>query len=267
MLGDGTSQADTSALARSIADEVPRVLHVDDDRAFLDLAESFLTRHGLAVTTAEGPDEAREVLASGGVDCVVSDYDMPGENGVEFLEWVRAERPKLPFVLFTGKGSEEVASEAISAGVTDYLQKETGTEQWRVLANRVENLVERRRSERLAEYSFEAMETAREGISILDGTGRFVYVNRAYAEVVRYERAELVGAHWEMLYPDDEVETAHEEILPAVREEGRWVGESVYLRKDDSEVLVDHALSRCEEGVVVCLVRSVEGDVDRQQTA
>lgn len=43
--------------------------------------------------------------------------------------------------LFTGKGSEEVASEAISAGVSDHLQKESGTDQYAILANRIENLV------------------------------------------------------------------------------------------------------------------------------
>jgi DNA-binding NtrC family response regulator len=54
---------------------------------------------------------------------------MPGVDGLEFLASVREEYPDLPFILFTGKGSEEIASEAISRGVTDYLQKETGTDQ------------------------------------------------------------------------------------------------------------------------------------------
>ncbi|QLD87503.1 response regulator [Natronomonas salina] len=256
MTEKGSPRADASALARSIADEVPHVLHVDDDRAFLELAETFLSRHGLIASTAESTTEARERLASSAVDCIVCDYDMPEENGVEFLESVRADRPNLPFVLFTGKGSEEVASEAISAGVTDYLQKETGTEQWRVLANRVENLVERRRSERLAEYSFRAMETAREGISLIDVDGRFVYVNRAYADFVGYDREDLVGRHWEELYQDADLEDVYDEVLPAVRQDGEWEGEHVYLRADGSTIPVDHALSYCEEGVLVCLIRA-----------
>jgi GAF domain-containing protein len=82
------------------------------------------------------------------VHAVVSDYDMPGENGIEFLERVRSTYPDLSFGLFTGQGDEDVASEAISAGVSDYLQKGTGTEQYAVLADRVGNLVEQRRTER-----------------------------------------------------------------------------------------------------------------------
>lgn len=53
---------------------------------------------------------------------------MPGLDGLDVLERVRGEYPDLPFILFTGKGSEEIASDAISKGVTDYLQKGGGTE-------------------------------------------------------------------------------------------------------------------------------------------
>jgi DNA-binding response OmpR family regulator len=206
MTEDWSSTVDATVLSGLVADEAIHVLHVDDDAAFLDLAAAFLTRHGLAVTTAESPAAAREVLAAESIDCVVSDYDLPGEDDIEFLRAVREEYPTLPFVLFTGKGSEEVASEAISAGVTDYLQKETGTEQWRVLANRVENLVERRRSQRLVECCLQAIETVREGVSLLDEAGRFVYANRAYADLIGYVRRELVGRHWEALYPPADVD-------------------------------------------------------------
>ncbi|MFB6175738.1 MAG: response regulator, partial [Halobaculum sp.] len=74
------------------------------------------------------------------------DYEMPGEDGLELLASVRETHPDLPFVLFTGEGSESVASDAISAGVTDYLQKGSGTEQYTILANRISNAVSRRRA-------------------------------------------------------------------------------------------------------------------------
>ncbi|MFW5938625.1 MAG: PAS domain S-box protein, partial [Halanaeroarchaeum sp.] len=56
-----------------------------------------------------------------------------------------------PFILFTGKGSEDVASDAIAAGVTDYLQKERGSGQYTVLANRIENAVDQYRTTERAE--------------------------------------------------------------------------------------------------------------------
>ncbi|MEF8843390.1 MAG: response regulator [Haloarculaceae archaeon] len=129
-----------------------RVLHVDDDEPLLGLASTMLERRGFEVVTATDVDQALGVLDSEPVDCVVSDYQMPDRNGIEFLELVRERDPERPFVLFTGEGSEEVASDAIAAGVTDYLQKRTAPDQFEELADRVERAVrERRTAEGLSE--------------------------------------------------------------------------------------------------------------------
>ncbi|MGM0592619.1 MAG: PAS domain S-box protein, partial [Halobacteriota archaeon] len=125
------------------------ILHVDDDPHFTSVAGDFIERAGrFDVVTAPGASEGLARLAEAEIDCVVSDYDMSPTNGLEFLEVVRERYPELPFILFTGKGSEEIASEAISAGVTDYIQKQTGTEQYALLANRVQNAVASARSKR-----------------------------------------------------------------------------------------------------------------------
>jgi len=125
-----------------------RVLHVEDDPNFAEMAAAFLEgeHEGLTVETATGAAEGRGLLAEGEFDCVVSDYEMPGENGIELLESVREQHPDLPFILFTGKGSEAVASDAISAGVTDYIQKGNGTELFELLVNRIENAVSQYRT-------------------------------------------------------------------------------------------------------------------------
>jgi PAS domain S-box-containing protein len=127
-----------------------RVLLVEDDDAQADLTASFLEREddAFSVTTRSAAEPALDYLQDAEVDCVLSDHDMPGKDGLELLDDVRDLDADLPFVLFTGKGSEEIASEAISAGVTDYLQKEGGNDQYAVLANRVRNAVEKRRSQR-----------------------------------------------------------------------------------------------------------------------
>lgn len=125
------------------------VLHVDYDPDFADLTAEFLKRENerITVETTTTPAEALDRLAKNHVDCVVADYEMPGKNGIELLEAVKEAAPALPFILFTGKGSEEIASHAISAGVSDYLQKSPGTDQYTVLANRIINLVKQRRAE------------------------------------------------------------------------------------------------------------------------
>ncbi|TKX41436.1 response regulator [Halorubrum sp. SD690R] len=100
-----------------------RVLHVDDQPDFAEMTTAFLERESdrFDTETVSSASEGLNRLAESTFDCVISDYEMPGQNGVEFLRAVREEWPDLPFILFTGKGSETVASDATSAGVTDYL--------------------------------------------------------------------------------------------------------------------------------------------------
>ncbi|WP_123532953.1 GAF domain-containing protein [Halosimplex salinum] len=126
-----------------------RVLHVDDDTDLAAVTSRHLELESdrLSVVTVDAPETALERIRTEQFDCVVSDYQMPGMDGLALLEAVRAEYPDLPFVLYTGKGSEEVASDAIAAGVTDYLQKGTGLDHYAVLANRVENAIAAARAE------------------------------------------------------------------------------------------------------------------------
>jgi PAS domain S-box-containing protein len=152
-----------------------RVLHVDDEPDFGELSKTFLEREDsrFAVETATAADEALRMIEQSEFDCIVSDYDMPGKTGIGLLEAVRQDCPDLPFILFTGKGSEEVASDAISRGATDYLQKTSGSEQYAVLANRIANAVEQHRSrvrlrerERELEQKNEQLQRVRERLEL-----------------------------------------------------------------------------------------------------
>ena len=136
-----------------------RVLHVDDDEGIRELTREYLRRENdrLVVEEATGTADAIERLDDA-VDCVVADYEMADGDGIELLQAVREEYPDVPYILYTGKGSEEIASEAISAGVTDYLQKSPGSGQYAVLANRIVNAVEAYRSERLLERRSQRLE-------------------------------------------------------------------------------------------------------------
>ncbi|WP_248515184.1 response regulator [Salinarchaeum laminariae] len=195
----------------------PRILHVDDEEGLVDLAATFLEREGLSVTTATDAETGLSLLAEGPFDAVVSDYDMPGTDGLEFLAAVREEYPDLPFILFTGKGSEEIASEAISRGVTDYLQKETGTDQYAVLANRIEESVRRYRAENdLAEARrrYETLLANLPGMAyrcrISEGWP-MEFVSEGCRELTGYDPEELISGEvdWEadVLVPEDREQT------------------------------------------------------------
>lgn len=125
------------------------VLLVDDDPSLADLMANQLggLREEFEIRVETDPNDALEAVEEGGIDCVVSDYHMPEMDGLELLRYVREMEPGIPFILFTARGSEEIASDAVSEGVTDYFRKRRGSEQWRVLANRIENVAARYRAE------------------------------------------------------------------------------------------------------------------------
>ncbi|WP_115864876.1 response regulator [Halorussus litoreus] len=136
----------------------PRVLHVDADADFAGVAARTLDgEYDMNVTTVDRGEAALEAVEREQFDCVVSEYDLPDGDGLELLDALRAIDAEIPFVLLTGKGSERVASDAISAGVADYLPKSDGEstagerDQFAVLADAIDNAIARRQSERLAD--------------------------------------------------------------------------------------------------------------------
>jgi len=186
------------------------ILHVDDDPAITELTAEFLERENdhFDVEATTRVDEALRMLADEPPDCIVSDYDMPSTDGIGFLHEVRRRYPELPFILHTGKGSEEIAAEAISAGVTDYIQKQGGSERYLLLATRIENAVDRHRAEKATEEQKEQLRLFFEESSIgavqWDDTFRFRRLNERAEEILGYEEAELRGESWETIVADED---------------------------------------------------------------
>jgi PAS domain S-box-containing protein len=126
------------------------ILYVDDEPDLLDLAQIFLEQTGeFRVRTATS---AEEMLADPGIlsfDAILSDYQMPGMDGIAFLEAIRNLSSDLPFILFTGRGREEVVIEALNNGADFYIQKGGDPKaQFAELANKIRYAVERKRAER-----------------------------------------------------------------------------------------------------------------------
>ena len=107
-----------------IRTEKIRVLHVDDDTCTLEITKLFLEDSGqVEVISCTTVHEAFTILVDHRVDVFLSDYEMPDVNGIEFLKIIREHGCDLPFILFTGRGREEVVVEAYANGVTFYIQK------------------------------------------------------------------------------------------------------------------------------------------------
>lgn len=247
-----------------------RVLLVDDDSDFSEMAADQLERRGdhFDVSTASSANLALGRLKERGFDCIVSDYQMPEMDGLEFLNKLRVMKPDLPFVMFTGKGSEEVAGTAISAGVTDYIQKSGSGATFDLLANRIENAVDRyRKGENL-----EAMRTrfrviveeSTDAIFVVDREGTVKWANPVTEDLFGIPPEELTGTSaFRYVHPDD-VEQLQSTFTELVTTSATHQRAQYRLKHAEGHVVPVEArardlLNHPVIGGVVAYVRATEG--------
>src|ERR1700694_5800808 len=121
------------------------ILYVDDEPAAGLILEDTLVRAGHRAIGARNVPEALHALREGGIDLIISDFQMPGITGVEFLAMLRSEELDVPLIMLTGYASIEHAVAAIKAGAIDYLTKPVRPEQLEAAAHQALEFVRLRR--------------------------------------------------------------------------------------------------------------------------
>lgn len=101
----------------------PRVLVVDDEAVFRETLVKVLRSRGIASRAAASGSEALEVLADERTDVVVLDLKMPALGGLETLQLIAAQHPRLPVIILTGHGTVEAGLEAVRELAFDFLLK------------------------------------------------------------------------------------------------------------------------------------------------
>ncbi|KXB03097.1 hypothetical protein AKJ45_02590 [candidate division MSBL1 archaeon SCGC-AAA261F19] len=239
-----------------------KVLFVDDEPGILEQAKIFLRKADdrLEIETSLSAEDALDLLDKNNYDCIVTDYQMPEMDGLEFLKVVREDRDNdVPFIIFTGKGREEVAIDALNLGADFYLQKGGDPKsQYGVLARAIVQEVKRKEAEEELNKRSEAMEASMDGMAVLDENEEYVYVNDAHARIYGYDGPEeLLGKSWKVLYGEEELERFENEIMPQFREEGGWRGEAVGKKKDGARFPQEVSLTALEDGGIICVVRDI----------
>lgn len=191
-------------------------------------------RDEIEVISVDDADSAIERLTAGPVDFVVSEYALPGSDGLALLEQVRSLDENLPFVLFTDSGDEGVASEAFSRGATGYLRKADG---YAALADRVVDVAAGSPPPQARTDPFGLLggQADQYGLFIVDADGRVVEWGAGARRLVGYPATEVRGESIEAFAPENEAEPAlSEELLNRVADDDRGSGEGWFVRADGS---------------------------------
>ena len=176
-----------------------RVLYVDDEPGLLDIGKLFLEREGaFAVDTLTSAMEALKQLDTERYDAVISDYQMPEMDGIAFLKHLRASGNTTPFIIFTGRGREEVVIEALNSGADFYLQK--GGEpkaQFAELAHKILSAVSRQKTEKLAKDTqrrlYDIINFLPDATFAIDTGGKVIAWNRAIEEMTGVPASDMLG--------------------------------------------------------------------------
>ena len=176
-----------------------KVLAVDDEPDLCVLTKQFLERSkGIEVDIAGSAEEAVNALTKKHYDAIVSDYQMPGEDGIALLKRLRVMNNGIPFILFTGRGREEVVIEALNNGADSYLQKGGNpVPQYTELEHRIRGLVQRYRTEKAKRDDEERFKQLADGadewIWEVDANGLLTYSNQVVERILGYDPEDLIG--------------------------------------------------------------------------
>ena len=234
-----------------------RVLYIDDEASLLEIARIFLERAGgMAVDTTPDPREALRLIMSDRYDVIVSDYQMPEMDGITLLKRIRGAGSNVPFIIFTGRGREEVVIEALNSGADFYLQKGGDPKsQFFELANAIRQVAGRQRAEAEARRTGEMLHKAER----LAHLGSWEFDHRTGELVWSEETYRIFGRD-----PRDGA-PAYEGFLSMVHPEDRARVDATYsasINGGSSGYEIEHRIYRADTGEVRHVVERCEHTLD-----
>ena len=236
-----------------------KILIVDDVPDDAELVALQLKQQGMKFSWkhVDNAQKLSNTLTDETWDIVITDYAMPGFDGIEALRIVNDHDENLPVIMVSGTMGEDVAVEAMKKGVTDYLMKNNLLHLGQAVLREIKDSENRQQHKKAraalvqSEEKFRLLvENAPVGISISNLDGKFQAVNKTYCDIIGYSEKELLN----MAFMDLTVEEFKEltvnivdEYLEGKIEETRI--EKQYIRKDGKiiDVAIYTAIKRDEE--------------------
>ena len=230
-------------------DRMPiQVLFIEDSEIDVELALRSLEQGGFDVSweCVQVEEELKRALSSHRPQAILSDFSMPGFDGMEALRLAKEMAPGVPFIFVSGTIGEERAIEAIRLGATDYVLKDNmrrlGTSVRRALSEASERERVRVSEEERARL-VQVLEATSDYVGISEPTGKIIYMNAAGRKLTGAPESGDVGKSTIDVHPQWASERVEGEGRRAAERDGLWHGESALLGADGTEIPVSQVIT------------------------
>ena len=190
-----------------------RILHLEDERYDAELVKAQLAAQGIECAVQWVADHASFLTAldQGNVDLILSDFAMPGFDGLAALALATEKRPHLPFIFISGAIGEECAIESLKQGATDYVLKDRLVRLGPAVRRAAQEATERTERQRAEEtlkrneaYFRTLIENTSDLVAIIEHTTTVRYVSPSIRQILGYEPQEIIGrSPSEFVHPED----------------------------------------------------------------
>ena len=249
-----------------------RILYVEDRLPDMELALNELQRAGITfeVKHVEREEEFGRELDSGTYDLVLSDYRLPGWNGMDALKALKRRNTDIPFILVSGTLGDDLAVECIKAGATDYVLKDKlarlpGVVRRALDEQRIRSA--RDSAEKALALRVAALHAAANGIIITDSQGQIVWVNQAFCRMTQYSQEEILGKNPRILNSGKQSKAFFENLWKSISAGNVWRGQIINRRKDGSLYTEEETITpvRSADGAIEHFIAIKEDVTEREQ--
>jgi len=221
-----------------------QVLHLEDNEIDRILVQDMVQADGLdckfvAVQTRANFESE---LKHQKYDLIISDYTLPGFDGLSGLAMAHMLSPKTPFIFFSGTIGEEFAIKSLKMGAVDYVLKQRPNRLVPAIRQALHNAAkytllqqtEQRNREQAA-----LLDRATDAILVCDANNHVVYWNQSAERIYGWTADEVVGKDIIQVLFREKSRQQFQEIAKSIEERGEWSGELQEFNKDNKAIIVE----------------------------
>ena len=244
-----------------------RVLYVDDDEQNILVVKKFLEREpDIQVKTTTDYSSALQMIESSDIDVVVSDMVLPEIEGIDLLREIRKTGCRIPFIILSARGREDVILRAFSEDADFYVQKVGDqSSQFIELATKIrKSHLSRIQGEELCKLKA-ATESSIDGIAIFDANLILSYANLSFTSIMGHSSPEgFSGMPLDTFFVSDKEADTYAKLIADLETKGHHLSRNIITSNSGEMVSVDFSVTKIPDGGAILLVRDVEELINKE---